>query len=394
MFALIVNAAIGASWLAGPDPFGRLSRTRRWIAAGGLGIVGAALVWQGYVTARRVVAGTGGPRVEEGWLLAAGAIVGGALVALIVGYAIWRRRRLPLSGQGLLTGGIVVLLLLGLTGERLALTRAQRDIGAARLLGTWAERMAPTPAQEFIASQAGGGRTLSIGEHANRALVAGLDTVDGYQPIYPLRYHELFGAMIAPQLALDPANDRYYNTWGNRAYAFGPELDMEVASLLGVRWLYVAGDVLTDPSLIERFSAAGVTVYENPGAFPRAFIATGVTVAPDRAGGHRGGRRRIGEGTSRPSLRVQRGCPGGLGGAGWRWPAGWQHGSRSVRGRHRDGQHRSARRSGPRRQRPASSCWPTPGHPTGSPRSTASWCRSAPWTVRSAVWPYRQANTW
>ena len=283
VIALIINAAIGAHWLASSDPLGRLSLARRWIAAGGMVVVGGALVWQGSVAARRVVAGTGGSRVEEGWLLAAAAIIGGTFVALIAGYAIWRRGRPSLTHQGVLTGGIVVLLLLGLTGERLALTRAQRDLGAGRLLGTWAERMAPTPAQEFIASEAGGGRMLSIGEHANRALVAGLDTVDGYQTIYPLRYHELFGAMIAPQLALDPANDRYYNTWGNRAYAFGPELDLEVASLLGVRWLYVAGDVLTDPSLIERFSGAGVTVYENPGVLPRAFIATRVSVAPARA---------------------------------------------------------------------------------------------------------------
>lgn len=279
---LIVNAAIGANWLAGPDPFGRLSRARRWAAAAGLGAVGMALFAQGSVAVRRVLAGTGGPRVEEGWLLAAVALIGGTFVALVVGYGIWRHGRLPVSGQGVLAGGIVVLLLLGLTGERLALTRAQRDLGAPRLLGTWADRVALTPAQGFIASQSGGGRTLSIGEHANRALVAGLDAVDGYQTIYPLRYHELFGAMIGPQLALDPANDRYYNTWGNRAYAFGPELDMEVASLLGVRWLYVAGDVLTDPSLIERFSAAGVTVYENPDAFPRAFIVTAATIAEDR----------------------------------------------------------------------------------------------------------------
>jgi len=65
--------------------------------------------------------------------------------------------------------------------------------------------------------------------------------VDGYETIYPLRYHELFGGMIAPHLDLDPTIYRYFHAWGNRAYAFGPELSRPIANLLGVRWLEVAG---------------------------------------------------------------------------------------------------------------------------------------------------------
>ena len=101
--------------------------------------------------------------------------------------------------------------------------------------------------------------------------------------MYPLRYHELFGLLIDPGLRLDPARYDYYHRWGNRAYAFRPELDMDIADLLGVRWLYVRGDPLSDTSgLTARFTADGVTVYENAEAFPRAFIVHDLEIVPDR----------------------------------------------------------------------------------------------------------------
>ncbi len=280
---LAINAAIGAGWLAGSDPIGRLSRARRVLAGIGLAGVGVALAWQVYVAVRRVAAGTETDIRQEGWLLGLVALAGGSIVAIGLAIAVWRRLRRTGGGGALLVGGVAVILLLALAGERLLITRTQRDLGVAAFHGSWTDRVALTPAQTFIASQPSGGRVLSMGEHANRALVAGLDTVDGYETIYPLRYHELFGAMIEPQLATDPFHDHYYNTWGNRAYAFGPQLNMSVADLLGVRWLYVVGAPLTDPALTKRFSDDSVTVYENPAAFPRVFVAHQPVVVPDRA---------------------------------------------------------------------------------------------------------------
>ena len=277
---LAINAAIGAAWLAGPDPIGRLGPRRRAVAAVGLVGVGAALAWQVVAAVRGARAATGSPVREEGWILGLLALLGGSIFALAIGIVIARRARRDGRGQALLVGGLAAVLLVALVGERLAMTRSQRDLGLE--MASWADRVALTPAQVFIASQPGGGRVLSIGEHANRALVAGLDAVDGYETIYPLRYHELFGAMIAPQLALDPATYRYFHEWGNRAYAFGPHLDMDVANLLGVRWLYVRGDPLDDPALKARFTRDGVTVYENAGAFPRTFIANTASVLADR----------------------------------------------------------------------------------------------------------------
>ena len=283
---LIINAAIGIAWLASPVTAGapwRLGRTRRLALVAGLVGVGITLAWQLRVVLRHALGGTGTELRQEGWALALVAIGGGSVVAVIVGLALWRRIRRGAGGRAILAGGVAVALLVAIGGERLAMTRSQRDLGPAALLGTWADRVATTPAQSFIVAQGGGGRIISIGDHANRALVAGLDAVDGYQTIYPLRYHELFGVMIAPQLVNDEYLDGYFRTWGNRAYAFGPALDMNVADLLGVRWLYVRGTSLADSRLAVRFAASGVTVYENTRAFPRAFVVHYATVLADRS---------------------------------------------------------------------------------------------------------------
>jgi hypothetical protein len=278
---LIINAAIGASWLAGPDPIGRLGPRRRMVAAVGLVGVGVALAWQVVAAVRGVRASLGSPVHLEGWTLGLLALLGGSIVVLAIGIVVVRRARRAGAGQAVLVGGIATIFLVALAGDRLALARTQRDLGF--WMGSWADRMAITPAQAFIASRPGGGRVVSIGEDANRALAAGLDTVGGYETIYPLRYHELFGAMIAPELAIDPVKYRYYHGWGNRADAFGPHLDMAVADLLGVRWLYVRGAPLTDPGVVDRFSGGGVRVYENPAAFPRAFLVHDARVMLDRA---------------------------------------------------------------------------------------------------------------
>jgi hypothetical protein len=278
---LIVNAAIGLAWLIGQDPVGRLSRPRRVVAALGLVAAGLAIAAQLAVAASHVLRPAGSDLIRHGWQLTLITLALGA-VALVAIVLVATGRGSGHGTRGLaLAGGLAVCLVLALTGERLLFARAERDLGGQ--LGTWAESVAPTTAQAFIASQPGGGRVLSIGEHANRALAVRLDAVDGYETIYPLRYHELFGLLIDPGLQLDPARYDYYHRWGNRAYAFRPELDLDIADLLGVRWLYVRGDPLPDTAgVTARFSGDGVTVYENAEAFPRTFIAHDLEVVPDR----------------------------------------------------------------------------------------------------------------
>ena len=277
---LIANAAIGLGWLTRPDPVGQLSRPRRAVAALGLLAVGLALGAQLVVAVSHILRPAGHELVRTGWQLTLVALGLGAIAFVAILVVAVRRGNRGTVGLTL-AGGLAICLVLGLTGERIVYARAERDLGGN--LGTWAESVTPTTAQAFIASQPGGGRVLSIGDHANRALAARLDTVDGYQSIYPLRYHELFGLLIDPGLRLDPARYDYYHLWGNRAYAFRPEIDLDIADLLGVRWLYVRGDPLADPTMKPSFSGDGVTVYENAGAFPRTFIAHDLKVVPDRS---------------------------------------------------------------------------------------------------------------
>ena len=277
---LIANAAIGLAWLIGPDPVGQLSSSRRVVAALGLLAAGLAIAAQIAVAVSHVMRPTGSELTRDGWQLTLVALAIGA-VALAAVLLIAARRGSSHGKRDLAAaGGLAICLVLALTGERLLYARAERDLGGQ--LGTWAESVAPTAAEAFIASQPGGGRVLSIGEHANRALAARLDAVDGYQAMFPLRYHELFGLLVDPGLRLDPARYDYYHLWGNRAYAFRPELDMDIADLLGVRWLYVRGDPLRDTAMTARFTGGDVTVYEKADAFPRTFIAHDLEIVPNR----------------------------------------------------------------------------------------------------------------
>jgi hypothetical protein len=153
-------------------------------------------------------------------------------------------------------------------------------------ISTFADRLGLSAGQAFLLRQPGiaSDRVMTFGDDANRMAFQGLRQVDGYQAIYPLSYHAFFGAMTAPGLSADPARFRYFHSWGARAYAFRPEVDAPLVDLAGARWLYVAdGSVPTVPGIVERYRDATVTVYENPAAFPRAFLVGSVEREPDTA---------------------------------------------------------------------------------------------------------------
>ncbi len=157
---------------------------------------------------------------------------------------------------------------------------------SAPYIGDWASHLDVTPGQAFLLDQPGADldRVLTFGEDANRMGAVGLVSADGDQAIYPVAYHDFFGAVIRPQLDIDPASATYFDKWGNRAITFGPNVDPELVALVGARWLYVRGDeVPTVPDAVERFrdEAGDVTVYEVPSSFPRAFLAGGVRVEPN-----------------------------------------------------------------------------------------------------------------
>lgn len=230
-----------------------------------------------------------------GWvLMAASAALGTiALVATVLTV------RGTLRPSGRLPATLVLGGLLLLAGERSVYAHAERLLDAG--LSTWRSSVDRTPAQAFLLAQPGSDvdRVLTFGEDANRMGGVGLVQADGYQAIYPLGYHALFGQLIRPQLDIDPTRAAYFDEWGNRAMAFGPNVDPELVALAGARWLYVRQPPGPDynrslyrelpwvpsvPAALVRYRDAGATVYEVPTVLPRAFLAGRVRVEADEAG--------------------------------------------------------------------------------------------------------------
>jgi len=287
-FALAANAAIGLELVVRALD----GRTLPWTGRRRGALVAASAIPLGIALLiaarnayrlRHALVGLDG--VALGWaLVLAALLVGGVAIAGVVGVMVRRSRRPPdrAAPTGAATAAILALLLVAIAGERAVYAHAERLIDQG--LGTWAEHLAVTPAQAFLQARPGIGldRILTFGDDANRMGAVGLLQADGNQAIYPVTYHALFGALIDPQLELDPADATYYRSWGNRAITFGPHVDPEVVALVGARWLYVKGDeVPTVPGIVARFRSGDVTVYEDPDVLPRAFLATRLAVEPD-----------------------------------------------------------------------------------------------------------------
>jgi hypothetical protein len=237
------------------------------IAAGAIAVVAVGL--EAAIAIRRaahhVLHFTGQP-IDIGYVILATALVAGLVGGGLLLVAAWRNGRTVLPG-------VVTLILVLFVLERATLVNGSLLTGPQ--MDTYDNRLALTPAQAFLLAQPGieHERVLTFGDHANRQGFQGLRQVDGYQAIYPLAYHDFFGALTAPGLEANPARWNAFHKWGGRAYAFYPQIDPELTSLAGARWLYVVGDSLpTVPGIVERFRDGNVRVFENPAAFPRAFI--------------------------------------------------------------------------------------------------------------------------
>jgi Bacterial membrane protein YfhO/Protein of unknown function (DUF6044) len=237
--------------------------------------VGTLAVAVGQTIQRRAALGALEP-AAVGWFAAGVALVIG-LVAVIALLA-WGSRR-PRSSKA--AAVVLAGLLLVVVVERPVYAYAERLMGTD--LSTWEADVDVTPGIAFLRGQPEIGleRVLAFGEEPARLAAAGLQQIDGYEVMYPLPYHALFGALTAPELADRPDRWRFFHHWGNRAVTFGPRVDPELLALLGVRWLYVRGDEIpTVPGIVERFRDGDVAVYEVPEPLPRAFVVDDVAVLP------------------------------------------------------------------------------------------------------------------
>jgi hypothetical protein len=263
-FALCANAAIGAEAVFSGQWRGFLRGRLRPAGLGALLVIlGAEAVaslidWSHLLNASQT---------SIGWLLSSIAIGGGiALCAAVLRFAARRPRSMAV------TGPLLLLVLAGVVGESAIYARGERQLQEG--LGRYSEYMAVDPGEAYIAAQSNGdlSRTLTVGFAANRSLNAGLYEAGGLEPIYPLPYHELFGVLTAPHLDKNAADWRYFNWWGEKAFAFGPELNYPAADLMGIRWFWTWDTSLQNARLITRFHSGAITVYENLSVFPRAFV--------------------------------------------------------------------------------------------------------------------------
>jgi hypothetical protein len=300
-FALSAGVAVGLERL-GPKVWSLRGHRKWWIAAVAAflllpGVLCARMLF--YVTRRYSLPGYGA--FEWGRLAGyAGAVLYfGLWAVLCIVFA--SRVRSPSSrglvgrlnwgaGLGVRPGMALVLSLLLL--DRVIYQRIERYVESSRL-ASFEQALHETPAIRFLRMQPNphAHRILMFADrsrwnsadHPNKLMYWGLYAADGYQNVYPLRYHEVFGLLTKPHLERDPARFRYYHGWGQRAYAFGPEINSSIASLMGIRWFYARGVSVPEGAWREVFRQEGEAVYENLSVLPRAFVAPRTRSFPNRA---------------------------------------------------------------------------------------------------------------
>ena len=131
--------------------------------------------------------------------------------------------------------------------------------------------------------------------HPSCAWAYGLESADGYLTLYPKRYHDFWGQVIAPLAGADESRRIYFHTWGSRAYLFNPTggfpaggtvpfrhyYDLDLLSLANVRYV-ISPIALQDDDLVPLprnvEDGAPLRVYENRLALPRFFLARNVKV--------------------------------------------------------------------------------------------------------------------
>ncbi len=294
-FALAANVAVAAAIVfsrgaAGP----RKWRRARFVGAALLGLFLACGALCGrfllYLWRRQAEGNPADPERIAGWVAALGYFGVAVLATALVLLRLRRAGRRRVRGSG--SRGVVVLLLGLLAADRLVYTRIERRV-ENQTLGSFSGGLDATPAVRYLQAQPNpdARRVLTLADrsrlnphdHPNRMMFHGLYTADGYQNVYPLRYHQFFGLLTRPHLDKDPFHRRYFFEWGQRAYLFGPEFNPALASLMGVRWLYVRGVAFSQPGWNLVFEEGDERVFENANAFPRGFLAARAETFPTRA---------------------------------------------------------------------------------------------------------------
>ncbi|MCX6842146.1 MAG: DUF6044 family protein [candidate division WOR-3 bacterium] len=126
------------------------------------------------------------------------------------------------------------------------------------------------------------------------ALPSGLETVDGYFNIYPLRYHLYWRKVIDGVRVRSSLVRHSFDNWGQRLHLFGEQMetthrpgfsfaeafDLNLLSLAGCRYFFSEYEI-ADCRLRELKLGGKLYVYENPQALPRFFLVSQSRVFED-----------------------------------------------------------------------------------------------------------------
>jgi len=107
----------------------------------------------------------------------------------------------------------------------------------------------------------------------NVSVMYGLQTVDGYDPLFLTDYAELMSAWVRNEADISPYQFNRIITPQN--------YDSRLADLLNVRFI-LSFDELSSEKLVPVFGEGKTILYENIQAFPRAYLAESVVRAEDK----------------------------------------------------------------------------------------------------------------
>lgn len=85
-------------------------------------------------------------------------------------------------------------------------------------------------------------RVMSIGIDPMMATMNGINSIDGYHNVYPLKYKKKFRTIISDELSQSALFKKYFDNWGSRVYAFVSDpknilIDFGAAKKIGAKYV-------------------------------------------------------------------------------------------------------------------------------------------------------------
>jgi hypothetical protein len=135
----------------------------------------------------------------------------------------------------------------------------------------------PTKSLAYLQNQSGQFRIMATDSQMlppNFAVMYHLQSIDGYDPLYLLRYGELISAINREKPDITPP-------FGFNRIITPEKYDSPLINLLGVQYILSLSDIKS-PGLQKVFTEGQTKVYKNANAFPRTFFVSNVEAAANK----------------------------------------------------------------------------------------------------------------